>query len=332
MTDSLQSKAGVLAVLEGGAGGEISTASLEAVGAARTIAEALNVGVDAAIGGVTGPIHTLLGARGVRRVFESRPGARQSEAAWAAIQRCQPLAVVTPATAGGREAAGVVSGRMQSELVSGCTYIAERDGAVQFGRPCLSGRGFAVFAWDRSGPVVVTTEPGAFCLPSASSAASAEVVVLETTTADNPPGVTILSEVAPSADEMDVLDAEVVVAGGAGVGDKAGFTLLAELAEKLGGTVAASRVAVDRGWLPSSRQVGLTGKSISPRVYLAFGISGAPQHIAGIRSAGKVVAINTDARAPILKVADLAVIADLHEVVPALIERLPANGSKGRGG
>jgi len=123
---------------------------------------------------------------------------------------------------------------------------------------------------------------------------------------------------------MGVTEADVLVAGGAGVGGAEGFHQLVELARRLGGTVAASRVAVDKGWVQSNRQVGLTGKTVSPRLYLAVGISGAPQHIAGIRSAGKVVAINRDPRAPIFRVADLAVVGDLHEVIPALLERLTA--------
>lgn len=331
MTENRQS--GVLTVIECGAGGEPTAASLEALGAARAIAQALGTGVDAVVAGGGASAVALLGRHGVSRVYElAYPTADAGEAGWAAIQHGHPAAVVIPATAGGRAAAGVIAGRMNSELVSGCTFIGEREGALQFGRPCLAGRGFALFAWDRSLPIVVTTEPGAFRAPIPSAGDRPDVVAIEAPTANERPGVTVLSEAAPSADEMDVVDADVVVAGGAGVGDKEGFALLAELANRLGGTIAASRVAVDRGWLPSSRQVGLTGKTISPRVYLAFGISGAPQHIAGIRAAGKVVAINTDAKAPILKVADLAVIADLHEIVPTLIERLSAGGSNGTEG
>ena len=144
--------------------------------------------------------------------------------------------------------------------------------------------------------------------------------------------MTVLSEVSPTPEVMALTDADILVAGGAGVGGAEGFGLLVELARKLGGTVAASRVAVDRGWMPSARQVGVTGKSVSPRLYMAFGISGAPQHIAGIRSAGKVVAVNCDPRAPIFEVADLAVVADLHELIPALIERLPARGAQPNAG
>jgi electron transfer flavoprotein alpha subunit len=148
--------------------------------------------------------------------------------------------------------------------------------------------------------------------------------VIELTAPDVVAGdrLTHLREILPPPEALDITEAEVVVAGGAGVGGREGFALLNQLAGRLGGTLAASRVAVDRGWVPRQRQVGQTGKSVAPKVYLAFGISGAPQHIAGIRNAGKVVAVNRDPRAPIFEVADLAVAADLYEVVPALIERL----------
>ena len=332
MTDSPRSEAGVLAIIEQGPGGEPTVASLEALGAAHIMADSLGRGLDAVVAD-RGSSYTELGTRGVCRVYEpAGAGPDLAGAGWAAVRQAQPVAVVMPATAAGQAAAGVIAGRMGSDLLSGSTFISEHNGTLQLGRPCLSGRGYAVFAWDRSNPLVVTIEPGAFRAPVGTTSQDPEVIVLDAPVEDDPVGITVLSEVAPSVEELEVVDADVVVAGGAGVGDKEGFTLLAELAGKLGGTVAASRVAVDRGWLPSSRQVGLTGKTISPRVYLAFGISGAPQHIAGIRSAGKVVAINTDAKAAILKVADLALIADLHEVVPALLDRLTASGTRENGG
>ncbi|MBE7518109.1 MAG: electron transfer flavoprotein subunit alpha/FixB family protein [Thermoflexaceae bacterium] len=126
---------------------------------------------------------------------------------------------------------------------------------------------------------------------------------------------------------MDVTEADVVVAGGRGVGGPEGFERLAELATLLGGSVGASRVAVDLGWAPYARQVGLTGKSVSPRLYIACGISGAIHHTLGMRDSSFIVAINSDARAPIFKIANVSIVGDLNEILPALITGLKARST-----
>jgi electron transfer flavoprotein alpha subunit len=326
---------GVLAVVETGKTGEPTVASIEMLGAARALAESLGRELAVAIVAEEGrPPSRELAGRGAQRVYDVRfqgsmpvAGDGLTEAAWLAVQAAHPAAVLFPDSAVARVAAARVAVRMQCELVSGCTFLKAREGIAQMGRPCLSGRGFAQLEWHLANPVVVTVAAGAFSSSAASNEDIPEVVALAAPAPPALPGVTVLSEVSPTPEAMGVNDAEVLVAGGAGVGGAEGFRLLVELARKLGGTVAASRVAVDRGWMPSTRQVGLTGKSVSPRLYMAFGISGAPQHIAGIRSAGKVVAINSDPRAPIFEVADMAVVADLHELIPALIERLPSRGA-----
>ncbi len=146
-----------------------------------------------------------------------------------------------------------------------------RDGKVQMGRGCLSGKAFAQLEWDAVRPVVITVAPGAFSAPSPSGR-DLEIVRLEAP-ASAPSRVKVIGEVAPAPDAMGVTEADVLVAGGAGVGGAEGFHQLVELARRLGGTVAASRVAVDKGWVQSNRQVGLTGKTVSPRLYLAVGIS-----------------------------------------------------------
>ncbi len=322
---------GVLAVVETGTTGEPTAASLEMLSAARGLAQGLGCDLTVAVLAQEGaPAPPGAVARGARCVYEVRvrggvaaPDNALVEAAWLAVQTARPAAVVFADGQAARAGAARIAARMECEVVAGCTFLKVRDGRVQMGRPCLSGKAYAQLEWDPARPVVVTVAAGAFS-PQAPSGDIPDTVALEVPELRAAPGVTVVSEVAPTAEAMGVNDADVLVAGGAGVGGPEGFELLVELARELGGTVAASRVAVDRGWVPSTRQVGLTGKSVSPRVYLAFGISGAPQHIAGIRSAGKVVAINRDPRAPIFQVADLAIVADLHELVPALIERLHA--------
>ena len=333
----MTTEGGVLAIVETDLGGEPTAASLETLGAARVLAEGLGCGLAAAIlAGQGDSAARPIAGRGAGRIYELRchgdtsPGA---EAVRSAIEAAHPIAVLIPDSPTGRAVACTTAAHLGWELVSNCALVKVRNGTVELGRPCLSGRAFAQIEWDRSSAIIMTITPGAFPVPSVMPGedTEAEVIVLDAPAPAPAPGVTVLSEVAPLPEAMRVTDASVLVAGGAGVGGPEGFGLLLELAGKLGGTVAASRVAVDRGWMPSERQVGLTGKSVAPHVYLAFGISGAPQHIAGIRSAGKVVAINKDPRAPIFDVADLAVVADLHALVPALLERLEMSHNMANG-
>lgn len=330
----------VLAIIESGLAGEPAAADMEVLGAARQLATALGRELAAAFvapAGAAAPVAAALAAADTTYQVVSDAGEGSTddavlEAAWLAVQACSPGAILLPDSRLGRSVAARIAVRTDADLVVSCAFLKARDGVVQLGRPYLSGKAFAQLEWDRSRPAVVTVAAGAFSPPSPSSRPTPELRRIEAPRAAPSP-LKVLSEVAPAPDAMGVTEADVIVAGGAGVGGIEGFGQLLDLAARLGGTVAASRVAVDRGWMPSSRQVGLTGKSVSPRLYLAVGISGAPQHIAGIRSAGKVVAINQDPRAPIFRVADLAVVGDLHEVIPALLDRLPAgNGATAESG
>ena len=134
--------------------------------------------------------------------------------------------------------------------------------------------------------------------------------------------IEVLDSVISKDDQVNIQEIETLVAGGRGLESEKGFALIRELAAELGGAVAASRAAVDSGWIPYPHQVGQTGKTVSPKLYIACGISGAVQHAVGMQSAGIVVAINRDCDAPIFDIATYGVVGDLYEVVPQLIKRL----------
>jgi electron transfer flavoprotein alpha subunit len=138
---------------------------------------------------------------------------------------------------------------------------------------------------------------------------------------------TIEAEVRDPPSETDLMSADVIVSGGRGVGGPDGFALLERLAERLGGALAASRAAVDSGWVPAHRQVGLSGKTVAPRLYIACGISGATHHVVGMKDAKSVIAINNDRSAPIFKIADVAILGNIHEVIPRVLEKLEDAGN-----
>lgn len=225
--------------------------------------------------------------------------------------------VVLPADERGGEVGPRLAERLSGTAVTHAVGVEVRDGRVLWTRPIFGGKALATVV-AATEPVVATIRRGAFP-PAEESDSGGDVEVRAAPAVTG--AVELLKAERPDSG-ASLEDASIVVSGGAGLGDAGAFAELEELAGLLGGAVGASLAAVDNGWAPPERQVGLTGKSVSPDVYFAFGISGASQHLAGIGGARAVVAVNTDADAPIFRAARIGAVTDGRELVAALIAEL----------
>jgi len=222
-----------------------------------------------------------------------------------------------PATVLGRDLMATVAGAMGAGVAADATAIDVDGGTVRITRPVYAGKALQVVTAARA-PFCIGLRPNAF--PAMTEGEPGSVTAHELTAAGDAPAASIVEVQAPETREVDLTEAEIIVSGGRGMKGAEHFHLIEELAEALGGVVGASRAVVDAGWRPHSEQVGQTGKTVSPRLYVACGISGAIQHLAGMSSSKCIVAINKDPEAPIFKVADYGIVGDAFEVVPRLTE------------
>ena len=230
--------------------------------------------------------------------------------------------LLAAATAVGKDVAPRAAARLAAGYASDVTGLSMVDGKLQAVRPVYAGKAFATTSF-ASAVQVATTRPNVFPLAEKAGAGAAEAVAA-------PAGgfKSVVKEIlAKASGKVDLSEANIIVSGGRGMKDGANFGLLEALADAIGGVVGASRAAVDAGWgLPHSMQVGQTGKVVSPTLYIACGISGAIQHIAGMSGSKFIVAINKDPEAPIFKLADYGIVGDLFEVVPELTKSAQSMG------
>lgn len=252
--------------------------------------------------------------------------ATSGEAALAALvtacEEIRPEVVLLTGDSAGRDWAPRLAWRLGAGLVTECTgWEAGPDGRLHFQRPVYGGKAVATIA-SRCPIQMAVVQPGSFAAPEFAPGRQGTVRRLEVAAVPAESWPRVLERVAEAAAGPGLENASIVIAGGRGLGGAENFTLLKELADVLGAAVGASRAAVDEGWAPSSWQIGQTGKAVRPDLYVAVGISGASQHMAGVAGAKTIVAINTDKDAPIFASARLGVVGDYRQVLPALIAAL----------
>jgi electron transfer flavoprotein alpha subunit/NAD-dependent dihydropyrimidine dehydrogenase PreA subunit len=236
----------------------------------------------------------------------------------------KPEIVVFGATTIGRDLAPRVANKIQTGLTADCTRleIDKESGALLQTRPAFGGNIMATILCSRSRPQMATVRPGVMTVPAREQGRKGELVEKELKLRKSDLSTEIVKVVRGERRHVNLEEARVIVSAGRGLGGPQKFAMMEELASLLGGEVGASRAAVDSGWIDSLHQVGQTGKTVHPKLYIACGISGAIQHLAGMQSAEVIVSINKDADAPVHRIADFAIVGDLNKVVPALIEEL----------
>ena len=240
------------------------------------------------------------------------------------VTKYVPTTMLIGATPSGRDMAPRMTARVETGLTADCTGldIDDETGLVIWTRPAFGGNLMARIMCPDHRPQVGTVRPGVFKKPEG-AAKTPEVIREEYHVAPEDIRTTLIEVIREAAGEMvDLEGAEIIVSGGRGVGGPEGFAPLQELADALGGVLGCSRAAVDSGWISHAHQVGQTGKTVGPKLYIACGISGAIQHVAGMSSSDVIVAINKDPDATIFNIADYGVVGDLFKVVPILTEEV----------
>jgi len=320
--------AGVLLVAEA-SGGQLPATMAELIAEGKRVASQLGSAapVVALVGKNVQALAGTLGQLGVERVLvadSQTPGPPSPEwlvtAAEHAAQQVQPDVILLTHTAVGRELAAGLAYRLETGIVTDCTALRVDGGELVITKPVYGGSAIAEFSISSS-PKVATLRPRAFEADESPGAAQAQVEVLSVPSADA--SVEVLEEIREQATSGPRLkDAKIIVSGGRGLGGPENWKFVEELAQVLGAAIGATRAVTDAGWVSPSLQVGLTGSTVAPDLYITVGISGAVQHIAGISGARNVVAINRDGDANIFKYARYGIVGDWKQVLPAFTQRL----------
>jgi len=312
--------------------GALAPVSLELLGIGRKLADTRKVPLTAVlIGSETGEAARQLIAHGANTVYriDDPALAHFTDEAYGAIltsliRQHKPEIVLAGATAIGRSFIPGVATTLGAGLTADCTQLAIRDedGALLQTRPAFGGNIMATIVCPNSRPQMSTVRPKVMQALTFDGERQGEIVEVKPTPEQFATRVRVIESVVSEQDNVNIQEADILVAGGRGLDNAQGFTLMRELAASLGGAVAATRAAVDAGWISYPHQVGQTGKTVAPKLYIACGISGAVQHVAGMQSAETIVAINRDKDATIFDVADFGLVGDLFEIVPKLLRKI----------
>ena len=326
---------------------KLSGIAFELLGKAKDLAADLNAEVAAVlIGSDVKGLADELAAYGADKVivvddpelkeYRTEPYAH---ALASVIEKYKPEIMLVGATAIGRDLGPRVSARVQTGLTADCTSLEigdfplvaapgkeseQKHNQLLMTRPAFGGNTIATIACPDNRPQMATVRPGVMQKIAPIAGAKANVVEFNPGFTPNNRYVEILNVVKAVKSTANIMEAKILVSGGRGVGSKENFKLLEDLAEVLGGTVSCSRAVVENGWLPVDLQVGQTGKTVRPQVYVAIGISGAIQHVAGMEESDLIIAINKDEDAPIFDVADYGIVGDLNKIVPQLTAAIKA--------
>jgi electron transfer flavoprotein alpha subunit len=303
--------------------GALKKVTAELLTAARTLGEPSAVVIGTP--GTAEPLVDPLKAAGAEKIYVAESDAVGEylitpfvDVLGSLVESASPAAVLLAASADGKEVAGRLAARIGTGLLSDVVEVREGATALH----SIFGGAFTVEAQITAQPAVITVRPGA--VEASPTAGAGEVVTVEVPApAENATKITA-RQPAVAGDRPELTEATVVVSGGRGVGSAENFHVVEELADALGAAVGASRAAVDSGYYPGQFQVGQTGKTVSPQLYIALGISGAIQHRAGMQTSKTIVAVNKDEEAPIFEIADFGVIGDLFKVAPQLTEAVKA--------
>lgn len=304
--------------------GKIKKSSLEAVRTASEIAAKNTFTIEAVVIGNEVENPTALGGYGAKKVtyFKNATLENYSTSAYTDItvnyaKEIDADILIFANTSLGKDLAPHVAVKLDAGIATDVVAIDFKDNDLILTRPVYAGKAL-IDLKVTSAKKVLTLRPNIFNAGTPSD----QIAELNVVSVDNPNLASKVIEVKKSEGKLDVAEADIIVSGGRGMKGPEHFKLIEDLAEQLGAATGASRAVVDAGWRPHAEQVGQTGKTVSPNLYIALGISGAIQHLAGMRSSKYIVAINKDKDAPIFQVADYGIVGDVFEIVPALIEEI----------
>lgn len=312
--------------------GALAPVALELLGIGRKLADIRGVALSAVlIGHETGDTAAKLIGHGADAVYRvDHPAlADFSEDSYTAtltalIQEYQPEIVLAGATAIGRSFIPAVATTLNAGLTADCTKleIREDDGALLQTRPAFGGNIMATIVCPAHRPQMSTVRPKVMKAQEFDASRTGEIIEVVPEDAHVQSRLKVVETVVCEESNVNIQESDILVSGGRGLDSDKGFVLIKELADAMGGNVSASRAVVDAGWIAYPHQVGQTGKTVAPKLYVACGISGAVQHVAGMQSSETIVAINRDENAPIFDVADYGLVGDLYEIIPKLIRKI----------